>query len=61
MRFGQRGYVAGILRGEETLENICNSCINFVIERFSKDDLNIFIFFNLFFKLFKYCFLDEKG
>ena len=62
MRFGQRGgCVAGILRGEETLENICNSCINFVIERFSKDDLNIFIFFNLFFKLFKYCFLDEKG
>ena len=42
MCFRQRGgCIAGILRGEETLENICDTCINFVIERFSKDDFII--------------------
>ena len=35
------GYVANILLGNETIEKICNGCINFVIERFSKDDFII--------------------
>ena len=35
------GCVANILLGNETIEKICNGCINFVIERFSKDDFII--------------------
>ena len=35
------GCIANALMGNESVENICNSCINFVIERFSKDDFII--------------------
>ena len=42
IRFRRRGgCVANILMGNESLDNICNCCINFVIERFSKDDFII--------------------
>ena len=42
IRFRRRGgCVANILMGNESLDNICNGCINFVIERFSKDDFII--------------------
>ena len=37
----RRGCVASILLGNQSLENICDSCINFVIERFSNDDFKI--------------------
>ena len=33
--------IANALMGNESVENICNSCINFVIDRFSKDDFII--------------------
>ena len=42
IRFRRRGgCVANILMDNESLDNICNCCINFVIERFSKDDFII--------------------
>ena len=42
IRFRHRGgCVASILLGNQLLDNICDSCINFVIERFSNDDLKI--------------------
>ena len=42
IRFRRRGgCIANVLMGNESVENICNSCINFVIERFSKDDFII--------------------
>ena len=35
------GCVANIFLGNEKIENICNGCINFVIQNFSKDDFII--------------------
>ena len=42
IRFRRRGgCVANILMGNESLDNICNGCINFVIENFSNDYFKI--------------------
>ena len=41
IRFRHRGCIANVLMGNESVENICNSCMNFVIERFCKDDFII--------------------
>ena len=35
------GCIADVLRGEKMLENICNSCINFVIFKFTDGDFVI--------------------
>ena len=32
------GCIASVLLGNDLPENVCNSCINFVIDNFSKDD-----------------------
>ena len=39
IRFRRRGgCIASVLLGNDPSENVCNSCINFVIDNFSKDD-----------------------
>ena len=39
IRFRRRGgCIASVLLGNDLPENVCNSCINFVIDNFSKDD-----------------------
>ena len=42
IRFRRRGgCIASVLLGNDPPENVCNSCINFVIDNFSKDDFII--------------------
>ena len=42
IRFRRRGgCIASVLLGNDPSENVCNSCINFVIDNFSKDDFII--------------------
>ena len=39
MRFRNRGgCAANVLMNNESVENVCNGCINFVIENFTNDD-----------------------
>ena len=38
IRFLRRGgSIANALMGSQSIENICNGCVNFIIERFSED------------------------